>query len=307
MDKNFIDNFHKIKGARGIGGSASKDFFMVSTDFMPELIEDIKSGNSCYVVGASKLIKNGLIPSKIQCLVKESRGGVLDFMQVPNYTHNEAFGSRLANELRVPTVFAKEVLIDGRYHAIIADFRESGDIVHNFTDFAETDIDYPIDINAWDKLIRDTLNKKYAHFEKSKRDKLIMNFLRDFSKIYYFKCPLTDDKDFKPKNVVVIERNGQYFLGPSFDNELNFNALYTSSTMPNLEDTKKYLDYMNNNFPDTLNELLLNTQKALVNLDEISQNSVNDVDYRIRLKNYCEPRFNNLLSIAKNFLNSRVM
>jgi hypothetical protein len=236
--------------------------------FFGELFRDLRRGHSNYVTYINDEIvgkkrNETYIPRHVSCLIKETDSQTAVF--------SECVGSRLANELGVPTVFNiahaevpneedwefmtdEEKMYSTYDYVISADYVPWGYTTENLEELG-------VNFNE-DSLLQEiieSLEKKFPDISKEyglKDDKKQFESLKhDFVKQYLFRQFICEDLDFEAKNVcLLMSENGDFSLGPCFDMELLFSGVKSKVYYKEMLDST--LDYLSDNMPGIFEEFM---------------------------------------------------
>ena len=304
--KAFAKLYDKPRGLR-VGKSKG-----VNSLFFKEMFKGLLSGQSTYTTymndhftGKNK--GDVVLPDYVRCIIKE--------MVSPNLPYyNEVVGSRLANLLKVDTVYNMAYQIDPNddiapddYDYLLSvDYLPDG-----YTDYSMSNIGIDFDI---DDSLEDIMTNVYRGLRRLNRTGKIGNdidqfeqFGESFAKQYLFRSLICEDSDYCSRNVgFMVNKNGDYKLCPCFDMELLFQGKRCTDYYK--ESAERDLLYLHKTMPDIVEDFLNRCNWALQRgeIDNVMTNSIK-VEDRFSSRALVKNNISKLTAIYNKIKNSPEM
>ena len=285
FDGHLLKNYVSVNDGRG-----KKTFNKSprSSKFFKELFNAAKSKSYHYVTYLDDCIhpqdgSQQVFPQYVQCLLKE-----LPSCSPTEALYCETVGSRFANAMGVDTVFnlpyARQPEDDEYYESdypdydgiLSVDYVKSG---YRTMSLAEM---YPgyYDFETMEDVLKVFESAIYSYSLENKIPNFEENFQalkRDFAKQFFFRSIICEDYDVSPKNLSVLinEADGSLSLAPCHDMELFFVGSRVRSAF--FKDMAVAIDYLKNEMPDILQELLSNFKRIMTTgeFERIFEETVN--------------------------------
>lgn len=197
---------------------------MQDSRYIAHLFDEVKNNpDTSLVTYLNDAIKNGVFPRYVSCLAKnciydkEKRTTIDDGRNA-----SEVIGSRVAEMLRVPTVFTFGIpAIDGSIGSVMSvDFLKYGETFEDVLELSnnKTLVEAGDTVETWKNAIRKALKKKYPF--GIDKESLTQLEERDLPQMMlYRKGGLFKDADFYPYNVGIVFKGKKFKLAPNFDME----------------------------------------------------------------------------------------
>ena len=255
------------KKSKYIAGHREKLFYNVDSSIFSELIDDLQHFPGCgYVTTENGAIRNGFIPKRLSCLVKNQNPGQKSKMNDPEYAGREALASRVLNLYGCATPFnllIKDLSIDDDYP-----YRTlSVDMVSEyFEPFARFKCEFQGGLKKNVTQIKKQLTQyKNIIGEDAVNDDL-ERICHDYSYSYLVRKLLLHDGDFDEVNAGILIENGKLKY-TNFDYECSFFDYFVSPSY------KATLEYVRTDFPDAYARFRFITELTHKALSEMIDNN----------------------------------
>ena len=279
--------FSKIEGEHD--GSSPKSFVllddsvskkeMISTTrtmrdsrYMTHLYDEIHNNpDTSLVTYLNDAIKNGVFPRYISCLAKNCIFDKVKRTTVDDGRNaSEVIGSRIAEMLRVPTVYTIGIpAIDGSIGSVLSvDFLQYGETFEDVLELSgnKAMVEAGDTVEAWKNAIKKALKKKYPFgIDKESWEQLENRDLPHM--LLYRKGGLFKDADCYTYNVGVVFKGRKFKLAPSFDMECLLTSMKCSPEYYSVDKgaMRDVVSYSAKHCPDILEDFIDRVNKNMAN------------------------------------------
>lgn len=263
-----------------IGGTSSKKFIRVDSEFVKGYYDARSKANSSFVSYADDLILEYFDPDYrdeygkkkyplkyISCLLKNS-----SMHTIPYGAQNEVVGCRLANLFGMPTVYNEMVEYLGNEFVLSIDVLKDDEHMLNLEDMYtskysnidEYDLDDSFNMFTytalWSEFVHECIDHQLSK-DAPDREEQIDLCIESFLEQLFFHMFMINNRDIKPQNFAAIFNgdNTTAEMFPSFDYEFSdFKPVAINLYFELLQD---YLHFMNENYPGKLKEIMFKFKK----------------------------------------------
>jgi len=224
------------------GHRVEKEFFRVDSKYFQPLIDELLNNPDCgYYTYANDVIKEGVVPEKLSCLLKQlKKSHYSDNSPHKKLSVNEVLSSQILNYYGCPTTYNVPIVVNdcennNEYKILSVDFATEGKDFKTFDEF---------NANIWnntkDSLERIVLALDDMGFTEDVKNK----FMEDFVASHIVRTHILTDFDFSSKNAGML---GDKYL--NFDYELCFKEYDNVERAIKRSTLQSNLIFAKNNYP----------------------------------------------------------
>lgn len=255
------------KKSKYIGGHREKLFYNVDSGIFSELIDDLQHFPGCgYVTTENRQIKQGTVPKRLSCLIKNQNPGKKSKMNDPEYAGKEALASQILNLYGCATPY--NLLI--KDESIVDDYPFRTLSVDMVSEYFEPFSRFKCEFQGGLKKNISQIKTQFHKYKNIIGEDAIRNDLnrlcRDYAYSYLVRKLLLHDGDFDEVNAGVLIENGSLKY-TNFDYECSFFDYFVS---PSYKDT---LEYVKRDYPDVYARFRFITELTHKSLSEIIENN----------------------------------
>ena len=245
---------------------------MKDSRYIAHLFDEIKNNpDSSLVTYLNDAIRSGVFPRYVSCLAKncvfdKTKRTTID----DGRNASEVIGSRVAEMLRVPTVYTIGIpAIDGSIGSVLSvDFLKYGETFEDVLTLSKDRVTAEAgdSIEVWKSAIRKALKKKYPFGIDKESLKQLEE--RDLPQMLLFrKGGLFKDADFYPYNVGVVFNGKKFKLAPNFDMECLLTSMKCSPDYYSVDKgaMRNIVSYCAEHCPDILENFVGDVNRNMIN------------------------------------------
>ena len=314
-----------------IGGSLAKKFVRVKNKYISKYIDILLHEDTSYVTSIDKFIKENYdtltdeLPLQYVSVLLKGRRQYMGLLE------NEVVGSKIANLLKVPSVYNELVWVGNSTKVMSLDFVKPGTEVStlengvyeqskNGTIIQHEVGDFNNDFSSWEALIdaqfkgdnftynEIAYNSKAGKslfdvcFDEKTRQKCKEQLKRDFVAEYLLRTMILDDADFYPRNVTVIQDKFQhkFYLGPANDFELIL--VPSANTSERMDFYDRNIRYLMEKYPKETMNFCNHFKEAFYPQGNLNRDLIEDlIIFNIPYKDTQQELISNLSTNIQNF------
>lgn len=266
-----------------LNGIHAKKFYRCDSALFDDMFDEIRNNPDCsYVTYLNDLIKQekDYTPERVSAMIKITSDVYSHFKHIKNNftSEKEVLSSRIANFLRVPTVYNKNIQFKNSSGILSVDFLKTDENILDIDDDinmieSELDVDRPGIFDTMNlEQTMSRLNSVLFYYEK------LYNFdhqkiLEDILTQYFVKTYVLDDRDFGYHNIgVTCDKDNNLRVLPMFDYEMTFsnsnnNNIYEDFRYATCLDYTSILEKINSRFKELVKSENLNKLTKGLNLN----------------------------------------